>query len=133
MNIAEQLKRNLFELCGYRSGQNILAACSGGADSVALVHALHESGLPFSVAHVNYNLRGDESIGDEKFVSELCAQLHVPLYIKQTSKAELDLVSRNLQNAARIIRYEFFQNIAEAEQITFIATAHHSDDQLLLF
>lgn len=130
MNIAEQLKRNLFELCGYKAGQNILAACSGGADSVALVHALHESGVPFSVAHVNYNLRGDESIGDENFVSELCAQLQVPLYIKQTSQAELDLVSRNLQNAARIIRYEFFQNIAEAEQITFIATAHHSDDQL---
>jgi tRNA(Ile)-lysidine synthase len=130
MNTAEQLKRNLFELCGYNTGQNILAACSGGADSVALVYALHQCGIPFSVAHVNYNLRGEESIGDEKFVSDLCAYLQVPLYIKQTSKAELDTVSQNLQNAARIIRYEFFQNIAEGEQISFIATAHHSDDQL---
>lgn len=130
MNIAEQLKRNLFELCGYKAGQNILAACSGGADSVALVHALHECGIPFSVAHVNYNLRGEESTGDEKYVSELCAQLQVPLYIKQTSRIALDSVSQNLQNAARIIRYEFFQNIVETEQITFIATAHHSDDQL---
>ncbi len=130
MNLAVQLKRNLFELCGYEAGQNILAACSGGADSVALVHALHECGIPFSVAHVNYNLRGRESIDDEMFVSELCAQLQVPLYIKQTCKAELDSVSLNLQNAARIIRYDFFQNIAETEQITCIATAHHSDDQL---
>lgn len=130
MNSAEQLNRNLFELCGYEAGQNILAACSGGADSVALVHALHECGIPFSVAHVNYNLRGEESTGDEKYVSELCARLQVPLYIKQTSRTELDSVSLNLQNAARILRYSFFHSIAEAEQITFIATAHHSDDQL---
>lgn len=130
MNIAEQLNRNLYDLCGYEAGQNILAACSGGADSVALVHALHECGIPFSVAHVNYNLRDEESKGDEKYVSELCAQLQVPLYIQQTSRTELDSLSQNLQNAARILRYNFFQSIAEAEQITFIATAHHSDDQL---
>lgn len=130
MNIAEQLNRNLYELCGYEAGQNILAACSGGADSVALVHALHECGIPFSVAHVNYNLRGEESKGDEKYVSELCARLQVPLYIKQSSRTELDSVSQNLQNAARILRYNFFQSIADAEQITSIATAHQSDDQL---
>ena len=130
MNIAEQLNRNLYELCGYEAGQNILAACSGGADSVALVHALHECGIPFSVAHVNYNLRGEESKGDEKYISELCARLQVPLYIKQTSRTEIDSVSQNLQNAARILRYNFFQSIADAEQITFIATAHHTDDQL---
>lgn len=130
MNIADHLRNSLLTCCGFHSGQTVLAACSGGADSVALVHALRECEIPFSVAHVNYNLRGVESGGDEKFVSDLCTTLNVPLYIRQTSQAELDSISSNLQNAARKIRYDFFHTIIETEQINFIATAHHSDDQL---
>lgn len=126
----QQLIQTLNDECGYLAGESILVACSGGADSVALLVALHESGIPLAVAHVNYNLRGDESAADEMYVASLCSELNVPYYVRQSSKEELNSVSGNLQEAARKIRYEFFFSVAAGEQISYIATAHHLDDQL---
>jgi tRNA(Ile)-lysidine synthase len=120
----------LYDDCGFRKGDSILVACSGGADSVALLMALHESGIPIAAAHVNYHLRGQESDNDEAYVASLCSTLQIPLYIRNSSAEELESVSANLQNAARKIRYDFFHSVCGAEQISLIAVAHHSDDQL---
>ena len=116
--------------CGYNDGDSILVGVSGGADSVALLHLLHAAQVPVAAAHVNYGLRGEESDGDEQFVSELCAKLKVPLYVRKTSAEELDTIANNLQNAARIFRYSFFREIYEKESMQFVSTGHHQDDQL---
>jgi tRNA(Ile)-lysidine synthase len=126
----QQLIQTLKDECGYSDGDSVLVACSGGADSVALLVALHEHGIPLAVAHVNYNLRGAESIEDEMYVAALCSQLDVPYYVRQSSKEELNSLSANTQEAARKVRYEFFYTVATGEQISLIATAHHLDDQL---
>lgn len=126
----QQLIQTLKEECGYCPGDAVLVACSGGADSVALLVALHELGIPLAVAHVNYNLRGAESIEDEMHVAALCSDLDVPYYVRQSSREELHSLSANIQEAARKVRYEFFYTVATGEQISLIATAHHLDDQL---
>lgn len=115
--------------CGYHDGDSILVGVSGGADSIALLHLLNSAKIPVAAAHVNYGLRGEESDGDEKFVSEFCAKLNVPLYIRRTNPEDLRKYSANLQSAAREFRYIFFNEIVSKESVKWIGVAHHSDDQ----
>ena len=58
--------------------QKILLALSGGIDSTVLAHLLHQSKIEFIAAHVNYQLRGEESNRDENFVVSLCTSLQIP-------------------------------------------------------
>jgi len=126
----EYILNILHNQCGYHEGESLLCGCSGGKDSIALVHLLHAAKIPLAVAHVNYHLRGEESIRDEQHVTQLCSKLGLPLYVRQSSPEELNSVDANLQQAARKIRYNFFEEIIRTESISSIATAHHSEDQL---
>lgn len=108
----------------------MLCGVSGGADSTALLHLLHEASIPVAAAHVNYGLRGAESDADEKFVSEFCATRSIPFYIKKSSSDELYAIDSNLQKAARDVRYSFFDDVCVKEAVSWIAVAHTSDDQL---
>lgn len=104
----------------------ILVALSGGADSVALLHALTQEKYNVKAAHVNYRLRGAESLEDENFCVDLCKNLEVELFVM---KAEPILESENIQVKARNIRYEFFEELCWKNQIAFIATAHNANDR----
>jgi len=101
-----------------------LVAVSGGADSVAMLRAFAELGMPATVGHVNHQLRGAESDGDEAFVIELAAQLNLHCLTKRVV-----LPAGNLENAARTIRYETLTEFAVQSQCQWIATAHTADDQ----
>ena len=62
------------------AAQKILVACSGGLDSVVLLHLLHEIGVTLGVAHCNFKLRGAQSDEDLNFVETLTSNLKVPLF-----------------------------------------------------
>jgi len=113
------------------STRTILLALSGGPDSVALLHLLCELaprfGYRLAAAHLNHRLRGAESDRDETFVRELCATLGVELMVEQASG--LDSAASNLEERARAIRYAFLAETATRLDASFIATAHHADDQ----
>lgn len=108
----------------------MLCGVSGGADSTALLHLLHEASIPVAAAHVNYGLRGEESDADEKFLSEFCATRSIPFYLKKSCLGELSAIDSNLQKAARDVRYSFFDDVCIKESISWVAVAHSSDDQL---
>jgi len=76
------------------------------------------------VAHVNHQLRGDESDTDEAFVIELCNRLNV-----ECRTARIPVPPGNLEAEARRSRYSFFQRLAEETGVGWIATAHTLDDQ----
>jgi tRNA(Ile)-lysidine synthase len=105
-------------------GRRIGVAVSGGADSVFLLHALHESGLAAAVMHVNHKLRGVDSDADEAFVSELAQGLGLPVHISSRP-----VPAGNLEQEARRARYAFFLEAVAAGECDAVATGHTLDDQ----
>ena len=75
-------------------GQKLLVACSGGADSTALLHLLHQCGCAIEVAHVNYQLRGKASDEGEAFVDQLCKDLDLPFHVKRFD-GRWEIVNKN--------------------------------------
>lgn len=109
--------------------EKLLLAFSGGADSVALFYLLKDSGYSFSVAHVNYSLRGEESNEDAAFVKDLCEEYKVPCFIKVIPGNHWQK-GMNIQSEARDIRYAFFNKLKKEHGFTNVLTAHHKDDNV---
>lgn len=112
-------------------GERVVCGVSGGADSVAMLHALYalqdKIGYTVVAAHLNHGLRGDESDRDATFVQNLCQDLNVPLY---SEKIKLESVDTGLEERARIARYDFFDRACNKYHGTKIATAHNANDTL---
>lgn len=112
-----------------KSGAKILIGFSGGADSTALMlafmHFRQEFKLTLMAAHINYHLRGQDSIDDEKFVKNFCFNKNINLLIHDKPITDLT----NIENKAREIRMNYFDLIRQHYKIDSIALAHHRDDQ----
>ncbi len=121
--------------CGVCESDGVLAAVSGGADSVALLlglFELHKTGkiAQLCAAHLNHCIRAAESNGDEDFVKALCASLDIPLYAERIDVPALAKErSVSLELAARNARYAFLERVKSEAGLDVIALGHHRDDQ----
>ncbi|QXE92370.1 tRNA lysidine(34) synthetase TilS [Geomonas subterranea] len=117
----------------FSPGETVVVAVSGGADSVALLDILtrlDDERLDLVVAHLNHCLRGAESDGDEKFVSDLATRYHLPFVAIRVDVASFAIAEGfSLEDAGRQARYAFFHEVARRRGATSIAVAHHLDDQ----
>jgi tRNA(Ile)-lysidine synthase len=109
-------------------------AVSGGADSVALLRLLDRLrdvlGITLAVVHFNHDLRGAESDGDAAFVAELAEALKLEFVnAREDVRAEAARRGWNLEDAARRLRYGFFDRVVGEGRVTHIAVAHTADDQ----
>jgi tRNA(Ile)-lysidine synthase len=117
------------------TGDAVLVAVSGGADSLALLHALYNVKDNFSlrleVAHLEHGIRGEEAKHDARFVQDCAERLALPFHLKQTNIPRLRANARggNLEELARRERYRFFLEVACQRKLNKIATAHTEDDQ----
>jgi tRNA(Ile)-lysidine synthase len=117
-------KENLFQ-----PDQKILIAVSGGIDSVVLSKLFSLAKFKFGIAHVNFSLRGEESLADEVFVKKFAKTLKVPYHtICFDTNAFAAQEKISTQMAARILRYQWFEEIRLQEGYDFIATGHHQLD-----
>jgi tRNA(Ile)-lysidine synthase len=111
--------------------EKILLTVSGGKDSVTMFNLFCSSGFKFAVAHCNFQLRGEDSNEDEKFVENLCQSHGLTFH---TTKFETKkFVKKNkvsTQMAARTLRYEWFEQIRQEFSYAYIATAHHLNDSI---
>lgn len=112
---------------------SVLAAVSGGPDSVAMIHLLkslqNKFDLTIGMAHINHMLRPGESERDEKFVRKLADQLGFQTFIEKIDIADLAKTHRlSIETAGRQARYDFFNRIAKENGFTKIATGHTKDD-----
>ena len=122
------------EIISKHPSSHYILACSAGVDSMVLFHTFLAHQLPFSVAHVNYKLRGEDSEADARMIRELCVLHRIPFHERTLDLGEqLRLEGGNLQQEARAIRYEFFKELVGEAPDVLIVTAHHQDDQIETF
>lgn len=130
-------KRALQTVCDFNmlsKGDTVLAAVSGGADSVALLRFLlevkEEYCLNLAVCHVNHLLRGEDAERDESFVENLCREHSVPFYLKRCDVSSLAKEKGiGFEECGRDVRYSFFsETAASLGENVKIATAHNLGD-----
>ena len=132
--VLEAFQDHINEKLAFLTESKLLIAISGGIDSVVLTHLCAQSHLNFSLAHCNFNLRGDESDADEIFITDLADLLDKEVFIQHfdtTAYAEEHKCS--IQMAARELRYNWFTELAEQLKFDYVLTAHHADDNLETF
>ncbi len=130
----EQFIQNIDAKKLIRAGQKILLAVSGGIDSMVLLHLFEKSGFDYGVVHCNFQLRGEESDGDEKFVREQVQMHGIPSFFKTFDTQEYARLNGiSIEMAARELRYNYFHKIRLKYDYDLIATAHHQDDLIETF
>ena len=107
--------------------KKILVSMSGGLDSTVLAYLLLKNNFKISVAHVNYSLRGNESLKNEKFVRDFCKSNKLKLHLKKIRKGKLN---KSIQIEARKIRYDWFKKVLIDFNYDLISTGHHLDDNI---
>ncbi len=116
-----------------KPNSSICVACSGGADSVALVHFLLKYKDDLSIenlalCHVNHCLRGEESDGDEDFVRAIAKECNLQLFATRVDVNTLaKTTGKSIELAARDARYNFFSEINHNHGM-YIATGHSLSD-----
>lgn len=111
-----------------------LLACSGGVDSVVLVRLCNRLKLDFSIAHCNFQLRGNDSLEDERFVANLAKSLKKSFYVIHfDTLGYINQKKLSLQVAARELRYAWFAELMREKGYKTLVTAHHGDDNLETF
>jgi len=114
----------------FSPNDRVLLAISGGIDSVVMSYLFFQAKFRFGIVHCHFSLR-PEADEEADFVKALAEKLAVPFYFK---KFETETFAKNekisIQMAARKLRYDFFEQIRNENQFSYIATAHHLNDSL---
>ena len=118
----------------FQKEERILLAFSAGIDSVVLAELLLASKFQIGIAHVNFQLRGNESDENENFAKAFAAKHDLAFYsIRFDTEAFAAREKISIQMAARKLRYDWFESIRLQEHYDSIATAHHLSDSIETF
>ena len=108
-----------------------LLACSSGLDSMVLAHLLLDAEINFEIAHVNFQLRGEESEEDEAFLKSWAKTKGIEIHVhRPDTKTFAKNHQISTQMAARELRYSWFEELRKARDLQGILLAHHQDDQI---
>lgn len=132
--LVAQVKKTIQKHAMLKPGDRVIVGVSGGPDSVALVHVLYQLrksyDLTLQVAHLNHGLRGKEALRDVRFVESLAHEMGLPCVVETfdvpSYKKEHSLSS---QEAARLVRYQFLEELKKRTGASKIALGHNANDQ----
>lgn len=111
-----------------------LIAVSGGVDSMVLCDLLLKLKYPFSIAHCNFQLRGNESDGDEQFIKQYCITNNIQFFSRSFNTIAYSAEhSVSIQMAARELRYSYFNELLQTNSFDVLLTAHHLNDSIETF
>jgi len=129
-----KLQSHLSDNLPFLKDKKLLLAISGGIDSVVLVHLFKQLGHDIAIAHCNFNLRGEESDGDERFVRNLAKENSIKIFVTSfDTKRFADDSKLSVQIAARQLRYTWFTELLQQNSLDHLLTAHHLDDSIETF
>ncbi|MCK5780969.1 MAG: tRNA lysidine(34) synthetase TilS [Flavobacteriales bacterium] len=124
-------KKHLDKHFSFVFESKILIGLSGGLDSIVLSHLLKNLNIEIALAHVNFNLRGEESNKDEFFVIQWAQENKLALF-KTSFQTEKESKKRkiSIEMAARDLRYDWFKSLIKDYSYNYIAVAHHLNDNI---
>jgi len=128
------IKKTIQKYAMLQPGDRVIVGVSGGPDSVALLYALYQLRESFDitlqVAHLNHGLRGREALRDVRFVENCAHELGLPCVVETCDVPSYKKnYSLSSQEAARIVRYQFLEEVKEGTGASKIALGHNANDQ----
>jgi len=134
MDLLSRFHKYLEEACHTSPNEKIIVAVSGGADSMCMLHLFIKSNIDIAIAHCNFQLRGEESDNEENFVKQVAEKYSIPVFIKKFKTTEYASLQKiTIQEAARELRYRWFDNLSKIHSYDKIAIAHNADDSIETF
>lgn len=129
-----KFQKQLSEHLPFLKEKKLLLAISGGVDSVVLGYLLKQLNLDISLAHCNFKLRENESDDDEQFIRNFASKNDLKLFVTSFDTESFAKDNKlSIQVAARQLRYIWFHQLLEENNLDYILTAHHLDDNLETF
>jgi tRNA(Ile)-lysidine synthase len=133
-NVLQQLKSYVANNKLFDHTDTLLVTVSGGVDSMTLLHLLLVAGYKVGVAHCNFQLRGEDSEGDEQLVRCYCSERNIPFFVEHFDTGNYAAKKGiSIQMAARELRYEWFESVATEHGFAKIAVAHNANDEVETF
>lgn len=116
----------------------VLVGVSGGADSIALLRLLYdykkEFNISVQVVHLNHMLRGADATADERYVQQLAKSFSFPITIERFDvRAYAEKNKMGIEEAARKVRYDFYEKLARDTGAQRVALGHNADDNIETF
>ncbi|MBE6757806.1 MAG: tRNA lysidine(34) synthetase TilS [Ruminococcaceae bacterium] len=132
--LLENVRQLLHERAMLPPHAHLMVALSGGADSVALLYAMHRLREELAIdrlaaVHIHHGLRGEEADRDEAIAAAHCARCEIPLFTRHVDVAAVaEDIGCGLEEAGRKVRYRVFNELLDTEGYTHLATAHTQND-----
>jgi len=129
LSFTEKFIHHITEHQLFKASDTVLLAVSGGMDSVTMLSLFRQCGFIFEIAHCNFQLRGKESEADETFVRNLADTYKVPCHVKRFDTFPYQKLKKlSPEEAARNLRYSWFEELLNTGHYQVLATAHHAQD-----
>jgi len=131
MNLQQEFLQHIKQFVHLQPSRKQLLAASGGVDSVVLCDLLFKARCDFDIAHCNFQLRGEESERDERFVRSLAEKYRKDIFVERFDTNEYATTNKlSTQVAARELRYNWFHKLIEDNKFQYLITAHHANDNI---